>query len=341
MMILKMKKEDLPVFLESAKEWGELWGPTTKGGRTSYQKVDSLSQMDLKATRTIIPPKKFLYPQRFTMFDFDEEGYVERLGSAPKRILFGVHLCDMHGINIIDKLFLETYKDPYYAERRDKTLIMGHSCLPDDNCMCDVTSTDFISEGFDLFFTNLKMFYLVWVGSSRGHDLVRIRADLFSRELDRSDILTYTDYKEWKNTQFRSGIDFTGMPGIFELAYNTPIWDELGDKCLGCGQCTMVCPTCNCFNTVDELDLGTSEGTRDRHWDSCMFREYSVVAGGHNFRDKKSDRLRLWYTHKLQAYIGEFGKPACVGCGRCVATCPVDINVKTVTTALREQEVSK
>jgi len=341
MMILKMKKEDLPAFLESAKEWGELCGPTTKSGRTSYQKVDSLSQMDLKATRTILPPKKFLYPQRFTMFDFDDEEYVERLGGEPKRILFGVHLCDIHGINTMDKLFLEIFKDPYYAERREKTLILGHSCIPDDKCMCDATNTNYIAEGFDLFFTNLKMFYLVWVGSSRGHDLVRTRADLFKRELDRSDILTYTEYKRWKASQFKLEVDLTGMPGIFELGYSSPVWDELGDKCLSCGQCSMVCPTCNCFNVVDDIELGTAEGTRDRLWDSCMFREYSEVAGGQNFRDRRSERLRLWYTHKLQAYIGEFGSPACVGCGRCIATCPVDINVATVATALREQEVGK
>lgn len=341
MMILKMRKEDLSVFLDAVKEWGELWGPTKKEGRVTYAKVDSLSQMDLKATRTIIPPKKFLYPPRFTMFDYDADGYVERLGDVPKRVLFGIHPCDNHGILIMDKLFLENYKDPYYAERREKTLILGHSCIPDDKCMCIATNTDFIAEGFDLFFTDLKMFYLVWVGSTKGHDLIRLRPELFSRDLDKNDILNYTEYRKWKTAQFKTHVDLTGMPDIFELGYNSPVWDQLGDKCLSCGQCTMVCPTCNCYNVVDEVELGALEGTRDRFWDSCMFREYSLVAGGHNFRDKRADRLRLWYTHKLQAFIGEFGKPACVGCGRCVDTCPVDINVVTVSTALKEQEVGK
>ena len=341
MMILKMKKEDLPAFLETVKEWGELWGPTRKGSKVSFEKVDSLSQMDLKATRTIIPPKKLLYPPRFTMFDYDDEGYHDRIGDVPKRILFGVHLCDIHGILIMDKMFLETYKDPYYAERRDKTVIIGHSCIPDDKCMCFATNTDYISEGFDLFFTDLKMHYLVWVGSSTGHDLIRMRPELFTREVGKNDILAYMEYRKWKTAQMTNPIDFTGVPGLFELGYSSSIWDEFGEKCLSCGQCTMVCPTCNCYNVVDEVELGTLEGTRDRHWDSCMFREYSLVAGGHNFRDRRADRLRLWYTHKLQAFIGEFGEPACVGCGRCLATCPADINVVTVSTALREQEVAK
>ncbi|HUS56513.1 MAG TPA: 4Fe-4S dicluster domain-containing protein, partial [Thermoplasmata archaeon] len=266
---------------------------------------------------------------------------VERTGDVPKRILFGIHPCDVHGILIMDKLFLETYKDPYYAERREKTLLLGHSCIPDDKCMCFATDTDFVAEGFDLFFTDLKMFYLVWVGSSRGHDLVRMRPDLFSRDLQKDDILNYTEYRKWKTSQFKAEVDFTGMPDVFELAYDSPVWDELAEKCLSCGQCSMVCPTCNCYNVVDDVELGSIEGTRDRYWDSCMFREYSLVAGGHNFREKRADRLKLWYTHKLQAYIGEFGEPACVGCGRCVSTCPVDINVATVSKALKEQEVGK
>ena len=341
MMILKMRKEDLSAFLETVKEWGELWGPVRKGERVAFERVEGLTQMDLKATRTIIPPKKFLYPQRFTMFDFDDKGYVERTGDVPNRILFGIHPCDIHGIQIMDELFLEEYKDPYYAERRDKTLLLGHSCIPDDKCMCTARDTEFIAEGFDLFFTDLKMFYLVWVGSSRGHDLVRMKPDLFSRNIGKDDILSYNEYRKWKKAQVQAETDFTGMPDIFELGYNSPIWEELAEKCLSCGQCTMVCPTCNCYNVVDEVELGTVEGTRDRFWDSCMFREYSLVAGGHNFRDKRVDRLKLWYTHKLQAYISEFGEPSCVGCGRCVATCPVDINVVTVTKALREQEVGR
>ncbi len=129
MMILKMKKEDLSTFLDSIKQWGELWGPTKKDGRVSFTKVDSLSEMDLKATRTIIPPKKFLYPPRFTMFDYDEDGYVERKGDVPKRILFGIHPCDIHGVLIMDKLFLDKFKDPYYAERREKTILIGGTAV--------------------------------------------------------------------------------------------------------------------------------------------------------------------------------------------------------------------
>src|SRR4030042_1151344 len=112
------------------------------------------------------------------MFDYDEDGYVEHVGDVPRRILFGIHPCDIHGILIMDKLFLEKFNDPYYKERREKTLLLGHSCIPDDKCMCSATTTEFTAEGVDLFLTDLKMSYLVWVGSSRGHDLVSRQHDL-------------------------------------------------------------------------------------------------------------------------------------------------------------------
>ena len=101
----------------------------------------------------------------------------------------------------------------------------------------------------------------------------------------------------------------------------------------------MVCPTCNCFNVVDEIALGEEvKGERIRYWDACVFAEHALVAGGHNFRATRADRIRQYYIHKLQAFVGEFGKPACVGCGRCVVTCPVNINVLEVVKDLKGKE---
>ena len=130
------------------------------------------------------------------------------------------------------------------------------------------------------------------------------------------------------------------MPSLMELYWDDELWNELGDRCLSCGACTLVCPTCPCFNVIDEVNLDSTKGERMRKWDSCMFREYSMVAGGHNFREARADRLKLRFTHKLQAFVGEFGKPACVGCGRCIDICPVDIDIRTVAMRLKGEEVS-
>ncbi len=338
MKVIKLNKKNFQQFVDvCSKDW-EIWGPVKKGNKHVFnKKVDSV-EFDFSYTRTIIPPKMFFVPPRFNMFRFDKSGYHEELNVIP-RIIFGVHPCDIHGILILDKLFSLNYRDPYYMERRENTLIIGHSCVPDEMCFCLSTKTHIVEEGFDLFLTDLGDYYLVWIGSSKGDDLIKIKADIFDEKISMEDIEKYIKWRDWHSKQFSLFIDFTALPDIMELKYNDPIWDKIAESCLSCGSCSMVCPTCNCYNVHDYPDFAKGEGVRVRFWDSCMFKEYSLVAGGHNFREKRADRLKLWYTHKLQAYIGQYGKPSCVGCGRCIETCPVEINVKTVANSLRGEDI--
>jgi sulfhydrogenase subunit beta (sulfur reductase) len=129
------------------------------------------------------------------------------------------------------------------------------------------------------------------------------------------------------------------MPDLMELKYRDPLWENLGAACLACGSCTNVCPTCSCYNVIDRPKLEKKSSDIIRCWDACTLESYSEVAGGENFREKRAERLKLWYTHKLQAYISKYGKPSCVGCGRCIVTCPVDINILTVGKALEEEKI--
>jgi len=339
MRILKLQKKDLFPFLEVISKRAELWAPTPKDDKYIYSRIQDFPKIAMDAVRTIIPPKKIMVPSLFNMFDFTAKGYKEDLSHVADRILFGIHPCDIHGLLILDKLFLQAYPDPYYIEPRKKTLILGLSCLPDKHCFCKSTHTDIIEEGYDLFFTDLETYFLVWIGSSRGGDLIRLAPDVFDDKLTEKDIQTYTKWQEKRDKMFQTTVNFTRMPDLMELNSKAPFWEEVGEACLACGSCTMVCPTCNCYNVVDKLFLGNKPGKRLRHWDSCTLPEYSQVAGGENFREHKSQRLRLWYTHKLQAYVSKYGKPSCVGCGRCLVTCPVEIHVKSVADALEGHPV--
>ncbi|MCD6484209.1 MAG: 4Fe-4S dicluster domain-containing protein [Candidatus Asgardarchaeia archaeon] len=345
MRILKLKKEDLPSFLESVKKFGKLVGPIRKGSKLVFDEIDDYNMLVLTAEKPMIPPKKFFVPPKFSMFKFDKNGFENNLGKSEKLIIFGLHPCDIHAINILDKFFLKNagYTDPYYEERRKNTIIIGHSCIPNEKCLCNATHTDIVYEGFDLFFTDLGDFYLIWVATSVGDDLTREKIEIFDEDIKPQDIKRYIDWRDQRNSKFTVNMDFRIMPDIMEISYDSKVWDEMAEKCLSCGSCTMVCPTCNCYNVVDELEVSTEiKGERVRYWDSCMFREYSLVAGGHNFREARADRLKLWYTHKLRAYMEAYGSPGCVGCGRCVEYCPVDINVLSVARALlREREVYK
>jgi sulfhydrogenase subunit beta (sulfur reductase) len=331
MKIVKLKKENLFPFLEGISKDADLWAPVKKySDRHVFQIVEDLSLIDLDYTRTLLPPRNIILPPKIDMFQVAGLAYESNFSHVAKRILFGIHPCDIHGLLIMDKFYSHSYEDPYYIESRKNTVVLGHSCWPDESCLCKSTNTHIVEEGYDLFFTDLKQDYLVWIGSSQGDDLIRLRPDLFEEEITEKDIQSFIQRREEKEKAFRAEINFTAMPDLMELKYNDPLWENLGFACLACGSCSNVCPTCNCYNVEDRPVLGENCSNISRCWDACTLENYSGVAGGENFREKRSDRLKLWYTHKFQAYISKYGKPACVGCGRCVATCPVDINVLTV-----------
>ena len=341
MRVLKLKRKNIFSFLQAISDGAELWGPVKKGDQTIFDFIrpEEIGRLNLNFTRTLLPPKKIFVPPSFNMFHFTARGYEEDYSWIRERILFGVHPCDIHGLLNLDRIFVQNYPDSYYVQARQKTLILGLSCWPDDYCLCQSTHTDIIEEGFDLFFSELGEEYLVWIGSSKGDDLIRMKPDFFEEGLNQKDIEKYIEWREKRAQAFRARINFVFMPDLLELKYNDPIWEKAGSACLACGSCSMVCPTCNCYNVRDEIALANKPGRRIREWDSCTLLEYSLVAGGENFRGKKSLRLKLWYTHKLQAFGSKYGKPSCVGCGRCLVTCPVGINVKTISDSLEGKEV--
>lgn len=342
MRILKLKKENLYPFLGAISDGAELWSPLTRENKTIFSPIapPEIPAIDLKATQTLLPPKKLFVPPSFTIFQFTSRGYEEDFSWVKDRILFGIHPCDIHGLLILDRIFSQVFPDAYYFRARQRTLILGLSCWPGENCLCQSTNTDIIEEGYDLFFTDLGDDYLVWIGSSQGDDLVRLVPEFFEETLTTADIQKYIEWREKRAKAFKTSINYAFMPDLMELKYRDSLWEKMGEACLACGSCSMVCPTCNCYNVRDEIRLAGKPGLRVREWDSCTLSEYSQVAGGENFREKKSSRLKLWYTHKLQAYGSKYGKPSCVGCGRCLVTCPVGINVKSVADALEGKPVA-
>lgn len=340
MKIVKLKKQNLHPFLRAVSQEAELWAPVRQANnKHSFQLISDFSSIDLNYTRTILPPRKLLLPPKFNMFQASPRGYIEDYSHVTQKVLFGIHPCDLHGLLIFDQFHRQAFEDPYYWKAKEKTLIFGHSCWPDENCFCKFTHTHLIEEGYDLFFSELDDHYLVWIGSSRGDDCLLLAPELFEESISEDDIKSYILWQEKRNEAFKLQVNFVSMPDLMELRYHHHLWETLGQACLSCGSCSMVCPTCNCYNVNDHPLLSQDASDIRRCWDSCMLENYSAVAGGENFREKRSQRLKLWYTHKLQAYISKYGKPACVGCGRCISTCPVDINIYTVARALEGEEV--
>jgi sulfhydrogenase subunit beta (sulfur reductase) len=151
------------------------------------------------------------------------------------------------------------------------------------------------------------------------------------------------DFAEFKRrtaerrASYTTAVELSGLAEILEMEYESRVWEELGERCLSCGACSHVCPTCYCFDVQDESELGSRAGSRVRVWDSCLFRTHALVAGGENFRASRGSRVKFRYYHKQRGFVAEYGRPSCVGCGRCATACPAGIDIVGVIRQLRGQ----
>jgi sulfhydrogenase subunit beta (sulfur reductase) len=331
---LRLDAARLPDFIATLMEWGRVWAPVeTDAGTFTLQIIEDVFQARPDVLRTVVPFKKLLLPSSFAML---KGGFGDAAGIDPGsadddrelRIFYGAHACDVHALKILDLLYLSNHVDPYYAAQRDKLVVVAFGCWPDEKCFCDSLGTSTADDGFDIALTPLDGRLLATVATSRGDDIVRASADLFTAATP-DDIVAYLRRLSERRAAFQLQLDVTDLPYVLELKKHDPVWDELARKCVCCGSCSIVCPTCSCFNVADRIE---EDGTasRMRTWDSCLYRDYALVAGGHNFRADRGSRVRNRYYHKQEAFVREFGMPSCVGCGRCIENCPTGIHVVEV-----------
>jgi sulfhydrogenase subunit beta (sulfur reductase) len=335
MKTLKLPKSKLDYFASVLQAFGEVHAPVERNGKYVFQRVERWSDVRLDYDRTVIPPKKYVLPPREEMFRFDHRGYTPVTEGLDHRIvLFGVHACDIYGLNIMDEVFDGKYPDPFYQGRRRNLAVIGIDCTPDEHCFCRSMRADFVDRGFDLFLHDIGDDYLVLIGTALGDDMVLATAPLFT-EITREDVAEYKRRSALKQEAFMLDVEIRDLPEIFEMEYGSDIWQELGDRCLACGACSMVCPTCYCYDVTDEVELGSTDGVRTRTWDSCLFHTHALVAGGENFRESRASRIKFRFYHKQRGFVAEYGRPSCVGCGRCITACPTYIHIAEVISRLR------
>lgn len=336
MQSLRMNSKLLPDFIEALKSWGTVWAPVERAPDVfSLEVIDDPETARPDALRTILPFKKMLLKPRFVMLQGGIGG--DAIDPADNdrgpQVFLGAHPCDVHALKILDMQYLTDFVDPYYQRNRSQLIVVGFGCWPDDKCFCECLDTTTADDGFDLALTPLEGRFLVTVATSRGDDIVRSASHLF-QPATRQDTRDYLERLRGRRAAFTLSMDIHDLPFVLELKQDDPVWEEIGKKCLCCGSCSMVCPTCACFNVRDEIQE-FKVASRVRTWDSCLYRDYAVVAGGHNFRADRADRVRNRYYHKQDAFVREFGMPSCVGCGRCIVNCPTGINVVEVFQHIR------
>jgi len=327
-------KEELSQFGYALRETGTIYAPVkTSKESHSFKQVDTLTEADLEYHRTMIPPKKFFISPKETIFTFnkEKEEYNETPAVNEPLVLFGVHPCDINALNLLAKVYLEAFTDKYYSERRENTTIIGISCTPDEYCFCKSTGTDYAREGFELFLHDIGDRYLVRVGSLKGYNLLQKHANLF-RDVTEEDLSLYRQAEKKRLASFTKSLEMSGLQDMLDMSYNSPVWEEYGERCLSCGSCNLVCPRCRCYDVQDYIDLNLNTGQRERKWYSCMLKEHGLVAGGHNFRATSAERLRNRVNCKGSL---KEDMTNCVGCGRCSAYCPAGIDYVEILQKIR------
>lgn len=319
-------KDHFEQFFSLMENFGEVFAPIRVSEKSfSFKKVSSTSEIAFEALRTILPPKKFFFLQRETIIDYDENGINEVKPLQAKKVIFGLHPCDLAGLGIMDKVYTANPPDPHYVTRRKSTMLVGLSCMPDKHCFCKSMGTDSPTGDYDLFLTDIGERYFVQIHSSDGWNLIESAQDLFSKP-SAEENQTFKDFWTSRDKAFCSHFESENLPAIMDMEWNNQVWEDLGNRCLSCGNCTPVCPTCYCFDVIDVASLHAQRGERVREWDSCQFVGFAKVAGETNFRPGPVDRLKFWYRHKLHGFEDPHGLPTCVGCGRCTESCPAGID---------------
>ena len=329
-----LAKSNLGDLVDALGEYGDLYAPVKTSEKAhSFMEFESLSDIDLSYTRTMIPPKKFFIPQEEVLFEFniDEETYTEPPIGEERVVLLGVHSCDIHALNLLAKVFTEELPDKYYLERKERSFIVGVSCVPDEYCFCKSTGTSYAQDGFELFLHDIGDSYFVRVGSLKGHEFMETHLGLFEAA-EPSHFDAFREAEKERLESFTRELEMSGLQDHLDMAYESQVWAEYGDKCLGCGSCNLVCPRCRCYDVQDHLNLDLNTGERVRKWYSCMLRDHGLVAGGHNFRPTASERIRNRFNCKGSLREDMVN---CVGCGRCTVFCPADIDYVEVMKKVR------
>lgn len=336
-MALKVLSEaSIPELAQRLMREMRVVGPTIKERDfVHFAELQDPSQLELAYTSTAIPPKQFLLPPREDILSFEVGGqlHVEPIVEGEPTALVGVHPCDIYAIGCQDLVYRENGADPNYFERRNQVRIIGVDCLPDEWCFCASMGTARVDEGYDLFLTSVDGEYICEVGTDWGAWLLK---EVPGRPAQGKDLVALKAHMDQKiSTQSRRiECDVSKLPLYFTAFEEAETWETTAERCYSCGTCNLVCPTCVCFDVQDEVEMDLSSGKRRRVWDGCMLRDFAAVAGGENFRDEPSERLRHRFYRKYAYLFTKFGLPFCCGCGRCVRQCLVDIDPVEVINAL-------
>jgi ferredoxin len=290
--------------------------------------------------------KQFLFPARLRLWRARANSGVPLVEEEPTDetplAFIGVRACELNAIAIQDRVFTGgKFVDHDYAARRRGIFVVAVNCgEPGGTCFCVSMDTGpRVEQGYDLALTELldgEHRFLVEAGSSAGAEVLAV---LPSRAAEPADLAAATAVVDSTAARMGRTMDSADLRDLLASKLEHARWDDVAERCLTCGNCTLVCPTCFCSSVEDTTDLAGTETARTRVWDTCFSLDYSYIHGG-SVRTSARSRYRQWLTHKLGTWHDQFGTSGCVGCGRCITWCPVGIDITAEVAALRGEEAT-
>ncbi|MFH0815674.1 MAG: 4Fe-4S dicluster domain-containing protein [Methanobacteriota archaeon] len=325
-----IQKDDFKGFVNALiKDSGmDVEGVKAKGPKFAFGPLDSADELRLDYDVTLLPPKKYFLPQyeQLMTFDLSSPFSVTRAEYPRRKLIIGVHPYDIVAIRQMDSYFLDTDVSASYLRRKKNILIIGCDVMRvQDKAFFGSMGTGMVHSGYDLFLTDLGEKVAIEVGTEAGSDLLRFATNV--REATPVEVQKVKAMREATALKATRGLMVkpNGWHDLLEKDYESEVWKKQSDKCLACGTCTLVCPTCFCYDVKDDIHLTLKTGERSRTWDGCLLRRFTEIGSGEIFRDDILDRYRHRIHRKGRYLPDRLGFVACVGCGRCSSQCVPDI----------------
>ena len=312
-------------FISFLMQRAEVIAPHRKGDASfSYECVKDPTNVVFDYPRTIQPLKKYFLPPRETLLSFDMESgsfETENIPDKPQ-VFFAIHSYEVQAIHLLDFSFRRGNPEWNYLKRRENSIFIGISFTPDEWHFSKSVGIEIEKlDGLSLYFEPVENGYLVFEVDDTGKELLA--------DFDSGFAVDAPLNLDIQAKHFSTKIKYhhNRLPQVFENVYTSPVWQDVAEKCVGCGTCNLLCPTCYCFDVRDEVNLDAKTGKRERFWDGCMLNPFAEVAGGENFREKLESRTRHRLHRKFKYLTHHSGKLHCVGCGRCSKYCPAGISI--------------
>ena len=315
------------------------WQDTQEPGHYRLHQTGSPYWFDWANGASAIKPHTFAPQESLWKVVRDESGrlhFKTILPKPQKTAILGVRACDLAALALQDQHFLHgEYPDPYYQQRRENLLLIGVNCThAAATCFCVSTGDGpAIRSDYDLLLSETADGFVLETGSERGKQLASL---LPLHEASATQQATAQQRMQAATQQSRH---LPEKPPLYELLQH-PHWEEVGARCIACGNCTSVCPTCVCHQEVERPALDGNSSTHERLWNSCFDPSHSHIHGGAVRRTHKN-YYRQWLTHKLAGWHEQFGRSGCTGCGRCLTWCPVGIDLTAEVAAIASTTLSE